>query len=382
MIFIIKDSVKILDCNLSLQDDFQRPTPVYIQDGHFLAPNNTGAISLRKSQTLLVACTGTRRRVVLGNETTDHDVVEAQCLSNNKFKVDKWTGPFKDIKCNIQPYFTSEEVKGGCGRGNKLYGVGYKVKEVFYSLYEACFDPLLVRTVYVRHEILPSSIHFHKDKHRPQFTEGGLFDKVKMSKLYALSNQKARINDLLGPNEADKYITKKEFLSRGHLAARADFSLRASQVATFHYVNTAPQWQRGNAGDWAALEEGLKRRIHALGRPVTVYTGTHGVLSFGDGKELYLSTDANNNGIVPVPLYLYKLVYDPKTKKAVVFVTINSSFYNSTMTDQLTVCEDVCERREFSWLTWRDDGTTSFCCSYEDAEELNLPKLTVSGLFH
>ncbi|XP_063837060.1 uncharacterized protein LOC135086188 [Ostrinia nubilalis] len=369
------------ECKLSLQDDFKKPAPVYIKDGVFLAPNPAGDIRLRKSETLAVACPGNKRRVVLGNLTTSLDVVEASCVSNTTFRVGQWLGPFKSITCNVQPWFSSQEVKGGCGRGNQLHRVGYQIESVFFSVYEACFDPSLVRTVYVRHELTPASVFFQKGQQRPQFTEGTLFGKVRMSKLYSMKNQKERVQELVG-DVADQYITKKEFLSRGHLAARADFSLRACQVATFHYVNTAPQWQRGNAGDWAALEEALKRRISALGRPVTVYTGTHGVMSFGPHKELYLTADTNNNGIVPVPLYLYKLVFDPLTRKAVVFVSINSPFYNSTITDQLTFCEDVCERKEYSWLTWRDDGTTSFCCNYKDAKLFHLPKLPVSGLFY
>ncbi|XP_028162324.1 uncharacterized protein LOC114354246 isoform X2 [Ostrinia furnacalis] len=318
------------ECKLSLQDDFKKPAPVYIKDGVFLAPNPAGDIRLRKSETLAVACPGNKRRVVLGNVTISLDVVEASCVSNTTFRVGQWLGPFKSITCNVQPWFSTQEVKGGCGRGNQLHRVGYQIESVFFSVYEACFDPSLVRTVYVRHELTPASVFFQKGQQRPQFTEGTLFGKVRMSKLYSMKNQKERVQELVG-DVADQYITKKEFLSRGHLAARADFSLRACQVATFHYVNTAPQWQRGNAGDWAALEE---------------------------------------------------LVFDPLTRKAVVFVSINSPFYNSTITDQLTFCEDVCERKEYSWLTWRDDGTTSFCCNYNDAKVFHLPKLPVSGLFY
>ncbi|KOB65166.1 Gag-pol polyprotein [Operophtera brumata] len=108
------------------------------------------------------------------------------------------------------------------------------------------------------------------------------------------------------------------FLSRGHLAARADYTLVAEQHATFHYANAVPQWQRGNAGDWAALEEvgacmltARSRQVHRLERAVSVYTGTHGALSLPDRcgvwRPLSLHTDENNNGLVPVPLYMYKV---------------------------------------------------------------------------
>ncbi|KAI5631077.1 DNA/RNA non-specific endonuclease domain-containing protein [Phthorimaea operculella] len=129
---------------------------------------------------------------------------------------------------------------------------------------------------------------------------------------------------------------------------QADFSLSAVRRATFHYVNTAPQWFRGNAGDWAALEEGLRH-------------------------------DENNNGIVPI--YFFKLVYDPRRRLSTGFVTINSQFYNKTTNDRLTFCDDICGDKELPWLRWRNDGAHSFCCDYEQFTQkvTFLPPLQVEG---
>ncbi|XP_013184314.2 uncharacterized protein LOC106130098 [Amyelois transitella] len=374
-------------CTLSLNKDFGIPSPVYLQNGEFLVPNKTSSdIYMKRSETLLVACPGDKRHVVLANNSAQSNALEAHCIINDTFRVERWIGSFKDITCNNQPWFTAEETGQACYQGAKVYRVGYQIQKRFHSLYEACFDKEQAHTHYVRHQLSPGA-RITQYGTRPQFTEGNLFGKVRMAELYKAKNQKARLDAILGSDMADNYVTKKQFLTRGHLAARADFTLRAEQRASFHYINTAPQWMRGNAGDWAALEDAIRRRVDSQDSTVVVYTGTHEVLtlpdSYGKLQQIYLTADANNNPIVPVPMYFYKLVYDPAKKTAAAFVSVNSSFFNQTQVSCLSFCDDECSRHK--WLKWRsNDGTHSFCCDYENfVEKIQyLPKLDVRGIFY
>jgi DNA/RNA endonuclease G (NUC1) len=48
------------------------------------------------------------------------------------------------------------------------------------------------------------------------------------------------------------------YLARGHLAARSDFVYSTHQRATFWFINTAPQWQTFNSGNWKVLEDNLR----------------------------------------------------------------------------------------------------------------------------
>ncbi|XP_046975418.1 uncharacterized protein LOC124541547 [Vanessa cardui] len=378
-------------CTLSLRNDFGSPSPVYLHNGDFLAPTNTsGDITLRRSETVHVACPGNNKFIVLGKNNTNINVFVVKCVKDQMFQGTKttWVGNFSEIKCNAPPWFTTEEI-GDCYDGYKLYKVGYEVENVFYSMYEACFNKYLLHTAYVKHQIHPKYVYSQSGGRRPGFIEGDLFGKTKMNKLYTTENQKKRVKEIFGSGKADQYITKNQYLNRGHLAPRGDFPLRAQQRASFHYINAAPQWMRGNAGDWAALEDAVRRRAIRSETLLHVYTGTLGVTTLSDetstDKDFYLDVDENNNGILPVPLYFFKVIYDPKEKTAAAFVSINSSYYNRTMTDKLTFCNDICEQNSnYSWLKWRsNDGTHSFCCTYE--EFVNkfdvLPKLKVQGLF-
>ncbi|XP_045781513.1 uncharacterized protein LOC123878361 [Maniola jurtina] len=379
-------------CNITLNSDLGNPSPVYIHNGGFLAPNSsTGAISLRRSETLEIACPGNKKFVVLGNDTTEYQIFPVKCVKDTTFRATKspWVGNLKDIRCNAPPWFTTEPTEASCSGAHTIYRIGYNIGGKFYELYEACFDEVLLRTLYVKQQLKPES-RFTQPGRRPSFVEGDVFGKVKMSKAYKIENQKLRLKEILGSGMEDKYVTKSQRINRGHLAARADFPLRAQQKATFHYINTAPQWMRGNAGDWAALEDAIRRRVHAYGQTVTVYTGTNGICTLPDSsdvhRQIYLTTDQNNNRVVPVPMYFYKVVYDPTKYTAVAFISINSSYYNNTMIQKLAFCNDVCEQNpQFSWLTWRPkDGTHSFCCKYEDFVKTvrDLPELNVRGLFY
>ncbi|XP_068625942.1 uncharacterized protein [Battus philenor] len=379
------------DCTLSLAKDFGDPAPVYIKNDKFLAPNTqSGDVSVQRSETLLVGCPGRNRSVVLGEDITDVNVVEVQCISDAIFRAGKWVGEFKDIKCSASPWFTAERKNETCHDGHPLYRVGYQVAEKFFTLYEACFDELSLRTLYVRHELSPAVKLHQRGGKKPSFIDTGLFGKNHMSSVYSLKNQRNRVNEALGDRMDQHYITKKQFLTRGHLAPRADFVLRSQQRASFHYINAAPQWMRGNAGDWAALEDALRRRASISRTALTVYTGTYSVCTLADANgeqhELFLQVDINNNAVIPVPLYYYKVVYSPKNSTAVAFVSINSSYYNATNIDELTFCNDICEgNKNYSWLKWRsNDGTHSFCCDYEEfVKHIDyLPKLTVKGRFH
>jgi DNA/RNA endonuclease G (NUC1) len=42
-------------------------------------------------------------------------------------------------------------------------------------------------------------------------------------------------------------------------------------------MNAAPQWQSFNDGNWRLIEEQVRRFAGSYVRPLTIYTGTHGI---------------------------------------------------------------------------------------------------------
>ena len=101
---------------------------------------------------------------------------------------------------------------------------------------------------------------------------------------------------------------------------------------------------------------------------MTIYTGTYGLLTLADtnGKQqpIYLAKDANNNNVIPVPKYYWKVVHDPVAKKAVAFVGINNPHLSSVVAADI-FCTDICS--QITWAKWTTPHDIPkgymFCCT-------------------
>ena len=86
-----------------------------------------------------------------------------------------------------------------------------------------------------------------------------------------------------------------------------------------------------------------------------IYTGTHGLLTLADSKgkmkPIYLSKDANNNNVLPVPKYYWKVVHDPSANQAVAFIGINNP-HIETVTGADIFCTDICD--QVGWANWKN----------------------------
>lgn len=96
--------------------------------------------------------------------------------------------------------------------------------------------------------------------------------------LYRRRAQRDTLTSLLGSRKlAEKYVhmTNDNFLSKGHLVAKADFLYGAHQRATFQYINAAPQWATLNGNNWNSLENDVRSFSIRINKDLEVYTGTY-----------------------------------------------------------------------------------------------------------
>ena len=174
----------------------------------------------------------------------------------------------------------------------------------------------------------------------------------------------------------------------GHLSPDGDFVDSASQDASYYHINAAPQWQSFNNGNWKKLESDVISKADATKADLTIYTGTYGLLTLADtnGKQqpIYLAKDANNNNVIPVPKYYWKVVHDPVAKKAVAFVGINNPHLSSVVAADI-FCTDICS--QITWASWTTPQDISkgymFCCSVADLQATisYAPNFGTVGLF-
>lgn len=110
-------------------------------------------------------------------------------------------------------------------------------------------------------------------------------------------------------------------------------------------------------------------RSVAISRDVklTIYTGTFDILTLADingvQQPIYLAFDANNNGLIPVPKYYWKLIHDPVSNTATAVIGINNPHLTKVAPEDI-ICPDVCS--QVPWLSIDFPNIYkgyTFCCT-------------------
>lgn len=221
-----------------------------------------------------------------------------------------------------------------------------------------------------------------KTSYRPPFSPDGIQDAVSVA--YKRSYAKSKFNQLFNSSkEAQKYINNHSFLSRGHLAPDADFILAPLQYSTYYYLNAVPQWQSINDANWKRLENKIRKVADKRQETLLLITGTHNVLSLPDlnGNSVKLYLIGENR--LPVPKYIWKIVYSKTTKQAIVLVSVNNPF--ETLDSSDFFCKDICGRVGWSSAVWKQIAKGFvFCCNYEEFAHAvaTAPTLAVTGVLH
>ena len=96
-----------------------------------------------------------------------------------------------------------------------------------------------------------------------------------------------------------------------------------------------------------------------------MYSGTHGILQYPDKnntrRDIYLFEDK----YVPAPLYFWKVVRDPASNTAAVFLGLNDPHESRAPVE---LCLNRCA--EMSWVDWEMtdlDGGYMYCCDLQEA---------------
>lgn len=94
--------------------------------------------------------------------------------------------------------------------------------------------------------------------------------------------------------------------ARGHMAPAGDMGTPSAMAQSFSLANMVPQDPKQNSGPWAKIEEDTRRYVMRAKGDVFVITGP----VFEPGAQRI------GTGGVAVPSHLFKLVYDPATRKS------------------------------------------------------------------
>jgi len=259
--------------------------------------------------------------------------------------------------------------------------IGWQIEENFIEQIGICHDEKLYSTIWSNYTLHGVNIDFRdKDPARPSFRIDTSYNKrfftwttsTGMNDYYSKNNQVTEVTNILGTNTLEGNVEIIEnsasgtnYFAKGHLSPDAAFIYNIEQDATYYFINVAPQFQSFNNGNWKSLEINTRDLAMKLGHDISVYTGTHGILTFPDinnnSEEIFLYNDQ----YIPAPLYYWKVLQDKTRNTAVAFLGLNDPHEKSA---PIEVCQNRCA--EMSWVDWEMtdlDGGYMYCCSLEEA---------------
>lgn len=213
-----------------------------------------------------------------------------------------------------------------------------------------------------------------KENSRREFKTTGLPTNAHPSDAYKKATQINHFTELLGLAQTETYFGSTSFFARGHLTPDADFVFPSAQWSTYFYLNTCPQFQSVNAGNWLRVESLARKLAQHYDVELEIFTGVYDNLKLknaaGKLKSMYLTADEKYK----VPKWIWKIIKNAATNSAIVMITLNDPFAREN--EVVEFCTNVCDEAFLNskhFTTMRKGYT--FCCSVSDFRRVvtNLP---------
>ncbi|XP_017772299.1 PREDICTED: uncharacterized protein LOC108559507 [Nicrophorus vespilloides] len=333
----------------------------------------------KTGQDIVLFCPGANNTIILDGVTQKSQEISVRC-GNNTFEYGTGNINLRDVRCSEVSVGEAKYNGKTCAGRYKEISIGYSYAENFISDITICFDHVQMNVLYSHVRIKKEIDAGQYNYPRPKFhLDRKFYGKVNVDNVYWGSKQKTFVEGFLG-----KELTyfRDNYMNKGHLTAKTDLIYGFQQVLTMHYINVVPRWKSINSGNWRTLEQDVRRYASSNAIDLEVYTGTHGQIEYPNrqGGEQYISLARNPDSgqlVFPAPLFSWKVVYDPKTRRGAAFITVND------FTKQDNLCPDVCRR--ISWVQWEQSNMNlgfSYCCDIDELRKTikTIPDFVVDSL--
>ena len=376
-----------------MNEDLSNPQPLLIQPGtnQFVRPQGTdGRIYLDAAASIELYCTKSFQ-APFENVT----LLLATCVRKDVFRIGQKDIRFAALTCKDHPAHSARRTGRKCYKGATEVEIGFEIKRgplnsTFLRMMDLCHDEVIETTHYTHFNMTASSFAFQRGVSRPHFITGEFFEKRDVNQLYSVNGQRIAMEHLLGQSRViDLFNGRRNFfLARGHMMAKADALFGAHQRGTFYFVNSAPQWQSFNGGNWAAVEDSVRRYLTENKINAEMYSGTYGISTLPDafGKHVKLFLDIEGPiRRIPVPQLYYRIVLDKTTNRGIVLIGLNNPHLTlDEIIQNHILCEDVSHLLD--WVSWVPSNISrgySYACSVDSFVRAidHLPKtITAKGL--
>lgn len=358
-------------CTLDIQNDLPLSNlqPLYLHpntDSYWL-PTAKGELQIPRGANIELYCT---HSFSIGNSDGSYShnpSIHVRCLHDKTFAWEGGKWELGDFTCAKPLTYTVERMNQSCGDGDvashgRVYRVGYNISAGrFVRTIELCHDADQLRTHYASYQLVPANALFQRQVKRVKFSSAGHFSGYDMNDLYSQKNQLKQVAKLvkqpIASAPVSSFLKEGQYLTRGHLASKADFIYASQQRSSFNYLNVAPQWQRFNNGHWQIVEDKMRQLVARLDLSVTVYTGTYGVMPVPQQSEaagFHLATDAEGEGVLPVPRLYYRVLIDNQNRsRGLALVGVNNPHATlSEIEDSYIICPPVDVHHVSLLLRW------------------------------
>ncbi|XP_012230703.1 uncharacterized protein [Linepithema humile] len=377
-------------CTISINyqsGNLKEPQPLLLNQNMTIwyPEDHGGRIRIPVNGSIYLACPGDNN--YLTNENWG-DKVEAVCVRDDVFDVNEITGiRFSSLVCKSHTWHRAKRMDSlPCLERHSPIEIGFSVSGSFIPTIELCRDDETKVTYYTKFKMTKMIKYYQINYPRPsKFLAGSFYPDIDIDQLYKFKTQLNTLAEILNSTELAKQRLKKseQFLSRGHLAAKADFVYGAQQRSTFWYLNTAPQWKSFNEGNWYYLEVIVRIFATTKNLDLDVYTGVHGQMTMLDihneQQPVYLGVD----GAISVPKFYWKVIYDPLSRRGIAFIGLNDPFIDSVTSD-VYLCTDVSERVAWLWIIEKNDIKAGilYACDVTDLRRAvpTVPELDVINI--
>lgn len=318
------------------------PQPLLLMKGgsEFLYPNEeNGIISMTHGTEFEIHCPGTSNGFQNHIAANNVNSIVTKCAGGKQVSIPNAIN-LKEIKCMKEVNSMVKRIPGKkCNHNrNDIIEIGFEIRSEWLRLIEVCHDSVKSETLWVHYVMQPRN-DVAQTVRRPKksgerdtdFVQGEFYPKIRdVNSLYTTGESEKSLHRILGDQRlVDELIEKiqpqKKIITRGHLAAASDFMYQRQQVATFQFLNCAPQWVTFNRINWNDIEKMTRSIVNRVNEKAEIYTGTYGVMMRAN-HELYLAENVVAGTIersLPIPKLFYKMIIMPALKKGIVFIGVN-----------------------------------------------------------
>lgn len=209
---------------------------------------------------------------------------------------------------------------------------------------------------------------------------GGLGSGVDANEAYKQVTQKTTFTNILGSSTlADQYLNTTSYLARGHLSPDADFVYVSASYTTYFFINTVPQWQAVNNGNWKSVELAVRSKAGDDKSRFRIITGGFQTLQLNDVNGNLQNIYLQSPNKLAVPKFSWKVAKNMITLEAIAFVTLNNPFVGNISSSDL-LCQNICDK--YGWINsaWSNPSKGfTYCC---DVNELKTVIPTIPDIFY